>query len=198
MLPGRVHFLLFTAYPTRLVIVYSFFFFNVKCDILFWGRAAVVEVYPNPLSLTWAQEWPSEHILFVDWPPGLKLTLRLHLPGHISLCSWGRTSMLPWRGRLFIFLFKKNYVSCNWSAVAQLCPTLCDPVDCSPPGSSVHGDSPGKNTGVGCHALLQGIFPTQGLNPGFLHCRWILTTWATKEAYNVILVHKLNEMRHWT
>ena len=33
---------------------------------------------------------------------------------------------------------------------------------CSPPGSSVHGDSPGKNTGVGCHALLQGIFPAQG------------------------------------
>ena len=36
---------------------------------------------------------------------------------------------------------------------------------CSSPGSSVHGDSPGKNTGVGCHALLQGIFPTQGSNP---------------------------------
>ena len=32
----------------------------------------------------------------------------------------------------------------------------------------------GKNTGVGCHALLQGIFPTQGLNPGLLHCRQIL------------------------
>ena len=41
---------------------------------------------------------------------------------------------------------------------------LCDPMDCSPPGSSVHGDSPDKNTGVGYHALLQGIFPTQGLN----------------------------------
>ena len=39
-----------------------------------------------------------------------------------------------------------------------------DTMDCSVPGSSVHGDSPGKNTGVGCHALLQGIFPTQGLN----------------------------------
>jgi len=39
-------------------------------------------------------------------------------------------------------------------------------MDSSPAGSSVHGDSPGKNTGVGCHALLQGIFPTQGLNPG--------------------------------
>ena len=35
-------------------------------------------------------------------------------------------------------------------------------------------DSPGKNTGVGCQALLQGIFPTQGSNPGLLHCRWIL------------------------
>ena len=58
--------------------------------------------------------------------------------------------------------------------VAQSCPTLCDPMDCSPPGSSVHGDSPGKNTGVGCHALLQGIYPTQGSNPGLPHHRWIL------------------------
>ena len=58
--------------------------------------------------------------------------------------------------------------------VAPSCLTLCDPMDCSPPGSSVHGDSPGKNTGVGCHALLQGIFPTQEPNPGLLHCRQIL------------------------
>ena len=42
--------------------------------------------------------------------------------------------------------------------IAQLCPTPCDLTHCSPPGSSVHGDSPGKNTGVGCHGLLQGIF----------------------------------------
>ena len=40
--------------------------------------------------------------------------------------------------------------------------TLCDPMDCSPPGSSVHRDSPGKNTGVGCHALLQGNLPNPG------------------------------------
>ena len=46
--------------------------------------------------------------------------------------------------------------------------------DCSSPGSSAHGDSPGKNNGVGCHAPLQGIFPTQGLNPGLLHCGQIL------------------------
>ena len=58
--------------------------------------------------------------------------------------------------------------------VTQSCLTLCDHMDCSLPGSSVHGDSPGKNTGVGCHALLQGIFPTQGSNPGLPHCRCIL------------------------
>ena len=52
--------------------------------------------------------------------------------------------------------------------------TLCNPQDCNLPGSSVHGDSPGKNIGVGCHALLQAIFPTQGFNPGLLHCRRIL------------------------
>ena len=50
--------------------------------------------------------------------------------------------------------------------VTQSCPTLCNPVEYSPPGTSVHGHSPGKNTGVGCRALLQGIFPTQGSNPG--------------------------------
>ena len=63
---------------------------------------------------------------------------------------------------------------CCAGLVTQLCPTLCNPMNCSPPGSSVHGDSPGKNTGVGCHALLQGIFPIQGSNTGFPHCRWIL------------------------
>ena len=56
----------------------------------------------------------------------------------------------------------------------QSCLTLCDLMDCSPPGSSVHEDSPGKNTGVGCHALLQGIFLTQRSNPGLPHCRQIL------------------------
>ena len=47
-------------------------------------------------------------------------------------------------------------------------------MDSSLPGSSVHGNSPGKNTGVGCHALVQRIFPTKGSNPGLLHCRRIL------------------------
>ena len=58
--------------------------------------------------------------------------------------------------------------------VAEACPTLCDPEDRSLPGSSVHGDSPARIPGVGCHALLQGIFPTQGSNPGLLPCKRIL------------------------
>ena len=49
--------------------------------------------------------------------------------------------------------------------VAPSCLTLCDPMNYSLPGGLAHGDFPGKNTGVGCHALLQGILPTQGLNP---------------------------------
>ena len=53
--------------------------------------------------------------------------------------------------------------------VTQSCPTLCDPMDCNPPGSSVCGDIPAKNTDMGCHALIQGIFPTQGSNPSLLH-----------------------------
>ena len=52
------------------------------------------------------------------------------------------------------------YIMC---LVAPPCLTLCNPGDCNPLGSSVHGDSPDKNTGVGYHALLQGIFQTQGL-----------------------------------
>ena len=61
------------------------------------------------------------------------------------------------------------------------CLTLCDPMDCSLPGSFV--DFPNKNTGVGFHFLLQGIFPIQGLNPCHLHCRQALYHWTTNEAY---------------
>ena len=48
--------------------------------------------------------------------------------------------------------------------ISQLCLTLWDPMDCCLPGFSVHRDSPGKNTGVCCHVLLQGVFPKQRLN----------------------------------
>ena len=74
-------------------------------------------------------------------------------------------------------LYNTGFKSCLHRCVclfAQLCPAFCVPVDCGPTGSSVHGDSPGTNTGVGCHALLQGVFPTQGSNPSLPHCRQIL------------------------
>ena len=50
-------------------------------------------------------------------------------------------------------------------------------MDCSPPGSSGHWNFPGKNTGVGCHFLLQGIFWTQGLNLCLLH--WQVDSYTT-------------------
>ena len=58
--------------------------------------------------------------------------------------------------------------------VIQSCPALYDPMGCSPPGSPTHVDSPCKNTGVGSHSLLQGIFLTQGPNPGLPNCRQML------------------------
>ena len=57
---------------------------------------------------------------------------------------------------------KSYYVSCPTLLQLQPARLLCPP------------HSPGKNTGVGCHSLFQGIFPTQGSNLGFLHCRQIL------------------------
>ena len=80
-----------------------------------------------------------------------------------SLFLVGHESAVFSLGLCFLLLERKFKV-----LVAQSCLSLCNPTDCSPPGSCVHGDSPGKNTGVGCHLLLQGLFPTQGLNPGLL------------------------------
>ena len=85
---------------------------------------------------------------------------------------------------------------CAVCLVTQLHLTLCDSMHCSLPGSSLHGDSPSKNTRVGCYALLQGIFPTEGSNPSLLHCRQILyhlshqgSPLAYKESANLFLIN---------
>ena len=79
--------------------------------------------------------------------------------------------------------FKKREKSlsskcCKWSEVkvlvTQLCLTLCDPMDLKPTRLLCPWNSPGKNTGVGCHSFLQAIFLTQGSNMGLLNCTWIL------------------------
>ena len=72
--------------------------------------------------------------------------------------------------RFFFFFFYSRFllsVLYMCVLVTQSCLTLCDPMVC--PWNSL-----GKNTGMDCHSLLQGIFPTQGSNPGLLHCRQIL------------------------
>ena len=71
-------------------------------------------------------------------------------------------------------------------------------MDCSLPGSSVHGDSPGNNTGVSCHFLLQGIFPTQGSNLGLPHCRWILYPLSHQESPMMLLCkYKYKNILFW-
>ena len=70
----------------------------------------------------------------------------------------------------------------------------CDPMDCSPPDSSVHGIFPGKNIGVGCHFLLKGIFPIQGLK---LHClHWRLPP--ELQADSLLLSHQGNPLCYLT
>ena len=71
---------------------------------------------------------------------------------------------------------------CVCCFIAESYLTLCDRMDCSPPGFSVCGDSSGKNTGVGCHALLQGIFPIQGSNQVSGNAGKFFTLWTTREA----------------
>ena len=135
------------------------------------------------------------------WLPSVLMSQVLQvLVAILSVYWYNRVFFLLWFvGKWIItviILFSPAYMpNINWSwctvlcLVTQSCPSLCDPwtttiyyilllyiVDpwTTSPGSSVHGDSPGKNTGVGCHALLQGIFPTQGSNPSLPHCRQIL------------------------
>ena len=79
--------------------------------------------------------------------------------------------------------------------VTQSCLILCNPKDYGLSGSSVHGDSPGKNTGVGCHALLQGISPAQGSNLCLIQSPTLavklFTTSATWEAQSENVSHSV-------
>ena len=82
---------------------------------------------------------------------------------------------LGWQNNLYhendgmvLWEWANSYERFGLSLVSQSCLSLCDPMNPSPPSSSVCGDSTGK------HTILQGIFPTQGSNPGLPHCRSIL------------------------
>ena len=98
---------------------------------------------------------------------GLQASLACgHLPPASSpVCPWAlslrKTSFCLCLMKTPVFGLKVK----SESEVAQSCSTLCNSMDYSP------RNFPGKSTGVGCHFLLQGIFLTQGSNPGLLHCR---------------------------
>ena len=81
-----------------------------------------------------------------------------------------------------------NLELCPCVLVTWSCPTL---VDCSPPGSSIHGIFPGKNTAVG--SLLREIFSTQGWNPGLPHCRQILYHLSHKEGPELCLPYIISQ-----
>ena len=108
-----------------------------------------------PTPKTWGGEWEDEYNLGTGSGLGLQFSYQL-LDQCLAPCL-------------------------NVCLVAQSCPTLCNPLNCSPPGSSVHGvflaRILGWVAGVACCFFLQGIFLTQGLNPcllQFLPCRQIL------------------------
>ena len=102
----------------------------------------------------------------------------------ISLGWWKcfNTGFLWWLHNLANLLKKKKSFKCAHKIGGfydrcmlshLLCPTLCNLVDCSLPRLLCPWDSPGHNTGMDCHSLLQGIFSTQGLNSDLLHCSQI-------------------------
>ena len=108
--------------------------------------------------------WNKVFLLFVYCCPVPTLKYKGTCKSHVTTAKTGPCAPFPPDPR----------PGCVHANFLHSCPTLFDPMDYSTPGSSIHGDSPGKNAGVGCHPLLQGIFPTQGSNSGLPHCRRIL------------------------
>ena len=113
---------------------------------------------------------------------GHKMPGRLHVPRkEYIVAATALQTELNSLGHIRDMCFSSGHLATDVK-VTQLCLTLCDPMDWSPPGSSVHGDSPSKNTGVGCHFLLQGIFPTRNWSQVSCIAGTFFTDWAMGEA----------------
>ena len=129
----------------------------------FWGSKSKIEVLAAVVPSQSLQLWEK------DRAPRLSPWL---VDTHLSLCLCTSPSFHVCSLCVQISSF---YTSHNGLGLAaQSCLTLCNPMNSSLPGSSIPCSSPGKNTGVGSHSLLQKIFPTQGLNLDLPHCRQIL------------------------
>ena len=126
----------------------SIYQWPLELSLLLLAQTFRVVIHPPALALF------IEHVLRAAAAPSTGGAPGNEADGVLSLK--GLTVFFGWKDKCVLCLLAQSYL------------TLCDPLDCSPPGCSVHGDSPGKNTEVGCHFFLQGIFPTQGSNPHFL------------------------------
>ena len=160
------------------------------CYCLFFGHRSlqcwffhVILILGSPRGLFWLPRWklPLSHalcFLFYSYPSIQSCLVYSYV---LSGCVTWTAHQIVNTTRLgtFSVLFKAaasmpgTVLRIMCVSVAQSCPTLCNPMDCSPPGSSVHEILHGKNTGVSCHFLLQRIFLTQGSNLHLLHCKWI-------------------------
>ena len=124
--------------------------------MVYWGMdgEGTGTIYVRVTFLPWAFSflslWTSPPAVFLPL-----LSLRLLVPFTSLACPF------------CISVLQDSALWLKWREVkvAQLCPALCNPMDCP-------WNSPGQNTWVGSLSLLQGIFPTQGSNPGLPHCRW--------------------------
>ena len=86
------------------------------------------------------------------------------------------------RNRCHLLKSHKISIKCDvLCLVTQLCLTLCKSMDCSPPGFSVHGDSPGKNTGMGCHASSRRSSQLRDQTHVPCASRWILNHWTPRK-----------------
>ena len=111
------------------------------------------------------QHFQGQLILIYCNHASLPSVILLVLPGEAHFLIIQNSQCLS--GYMYVYMC----VCARARLVAQSCPTLWPHI---PPCYSVYGNSPGKNTRVGCHVLLQGIFSTQGSNPGLLYCRQII------------------------
>ena len=133
---------------------------------------------------TWDRNW--EDFLkcaYIDFPP--QKSCQLLFPTRFKILESKTLSHYLFNGWLRVcchFSSQSQWIQSTFTHLPYSCtmlslqswPTFCHPTDCNPPGTSVHGDSPGKNTGVSSLSLLQGIYPTQKLNWRLPRCRQIL------------------------
>ena len=155
--------------------------FRVSSNVaLFWQLLHVLYITGAVTpKVMWPEQWVRLLVLWSDFATASFLTLC-----SMHSCGWKSSHCSLMRLTCLNFLLQcehmlKNCRNCKWNTwhamrSRSVMSNFCDPMDCNPPGPPIHGASPGKNTGVGCHASLQGIFSTQESNSGLLQHRQIL------------------------